>query len=344
MLQIEQPGLPVDFELPAELEAHEPPEARGLARDQVRLLVTHLGDDSIEHRRFVDVPEVLRPGDLLVANDSATVAAALAARRADGSTIALHVSTRLPADLWVIEPRKIEAAEGEVLALPGGASARLLVPYVGSRRLWIAQVDANLRELMARYGRPIAYPYVTYQWPLEMYQTVYAGPPGSAEMPSAGRAFSPNVLERLAHRGIGFVTLTLHTGVASLEGNEKPYAEEYWVPELTASAVRQARTDGRRVVAVGTTVVRALESAYDEGSGKVVASHAWTELVITPERGVQVVDSLLTGFHEPKASHLAMLEAIAGRCHLQKAYAAALAERYLWHEFGDLHLILSGCE
>jgi S-adenosylmethionine:tRNA ribosyltransferase-isomerase len=344
MLQIEQPGLAVDFELPAELEAHEPPEARGLARDQVRLLVTHLGDDSIEHRRFVDVPDVLRPGDLLVANDSATVAAALAARRADGSTIALHVSTRLPADLWVVEPRKIEAAEGEVLALPGEASARLLVPYVGSRRLWIAQVDANLRELMARYGRPIAYPYVTCQWPLEMYQTVYAGPPGSAEMPSAGRAFSPNVLERLAHRGIGFVTLTLHTGVASLEGNEKPYAEEYWVPELTASAVRQARTDGRRVVAVGTTVVRALESAYDEGSGEVVASHAWTELVITPERGVRVVDSLLTGLHEPKASHLAMLEAIAGRCHLQKAYAAALAERYLWHEFGDLHLILSGCE
>jgi S-adenosylmethionine:tRNA ribosyltransferase-isomerase len=173
-----------------------------------------------------------------------------------------------------------------------------------------------------------------------MYQTVYAGPPGSAEMPSAGRAFSPDVLEQLAHHGIGFVTLTLHTGVASLEGHEKPYAEEYWIPELTASAVRRAYADGRRVIAVGTTVVRALESAYDVASGGVVASHAWTELVITPERGVHVVDSLLTGFHEPEASHLAMLEAIAGRCHLETAYAAALAGRYLWHEFGDLHLIL----
>jgi S-adenosylmethionine:tRNA ribosyltransferase-isomerase len=195
---------------------------------------------------------------------------------------------------------------------------------------------------MQEYGRPIAYPYVRGRWPIEMYQTVYAGPPGSAEMPSAGRAFSPDVLEQLAHRGIGFVTLTLHTGVASLELHERPYAEEYWVPELTAAAVRGAKAEGRRVIAVGTTVVRALESAVEVGSGAVVASHAWTELMVTPERGVAVVDSLLTGFHEPKATHLAMLEAIAGRCHLEQAYAAALAGRYLWHEFGDLHLILSG--
>jgi S-adenosylmethionine:tRNA ribosyltransferase-isomerase len=341
MIETQEHSGPLDFDLPAELEAHEPPEVRGLARDRVRLLVTHLEDDSTEHRRFADLPEVLRPGDLLVANDSATLPAALTARRADGSRITLHLSTRLPANLWVVEPRKVEVREGEVLELPGGETARLLAPYPGSGRLWVAAFDgSNVSTLMARYGRPIAYPYVRGQWPLQMYQTVYAGPPGSAEMPSAGRAFSPDVLEQLAHRGIGFVTLTLHTGVASLEGHEKPYAEEYWVPECTASAVRGARADGRRVIAVGTTVVRALESAYEAGCGDVVASHAWTELVITPERGVQVVDSLLTGFHEPKASHLAMLEAIAGRCHLEKAYAAALAERYLWHEFGDLHLIL----
>jgi S-adenosylmethionine:tRNA ribosyltransferase-isomerase len=174
-----------------------------------------------------------------------------------------------------------------------------------------------------------------------MYQTVYAGPPGSAEMPSAGRPFSPDVLEQLAHRGVQFATLTLHTGVASLEGHEKPYSEQYWIPRCTADAVQSAKSDGRRVIAVGTTVVRALESAYDEGDGTVIASHSWTELVISPERGVHVVDSLLTGFHEPKASHLAMLEAIAGRCHLEVAYRAALEGQYLWHEFGDVHLILS---
>jgi S-adenosylmethionine:tRNA ribosyltransferase-isomerase len=340
---IEAERSPLDFVLPSELEAHEPPEARGLTRDHVRLLVSHLPDNAIEHHRFDELPDVLRPGDLLVANDSATVAAALSANRADGSEIALHISTRLPAELWVVEPRRVYAGEvqaGEVLEFASGAHAQLLVPYAGSQRLWIAQFDADVPRLMARFGRPISYPYVSGQWPLETYQTVYAGPSGSAEMPSAGRAFSPDVLERLAHRGICFMTLTLHTGVASLEGHEKPYAEEYWVPRLTTDAVNRAKADGRRVIAVGTTVVRALESAWSPTDGEVVATHAWTELVVTPGRGVHVVDSLLTGFHEPNASHLDMLEAIAGRCHLERAYAAALAGRYMWHEFGDLHLIL----
>jgi S-adenosylmethionine:tRNA ribosyltransferase-isomerase len=332
---------PLDFELPQALEAHEPPEARGLARDQVRLMVSQLKDNSVEHLRFVDLPRALRPGDLLVANDSATVAAALTAFRADGSEIALHISTHLPGDLWVVEPRRVSADRGEVLALADGATAQLLAPYADSQRLWIAQFSASPWMLMERFGRPITYPYVDGHWPLEMYQTVYAGPPGSAEMPSAGRAFSPNVLADLAHRGIGFVTLTLHTGVASLELHERPYSEEYWVPELTASAVRRAMNEGRRVIAVGTTVVRALESAFEAGSGSVSAAHAWTDLVITPARGVHVVNSLLTGFHEPKATHLAMLEAIAGRTHLEVTYAAALQQRYLWHEFGDLHLILA---
>jgi len=198
------------------------------------------------------------------------------------------------------------------------------VPYLDSQRLWVAHFNSNVNRLMDQYGRQIAYSYVNGSWPLEMYQTVYAGPPGSAEMPSAGRAFTPDVLAELAHRGVGFATLTLHTGVASLETHERPYAEEYWVPELTANAVRCAKAQGRRVIAVGTTVVRALESAHDAGGPEVVASHAWTELVITPQRGVYVVDSLLTGLHEPRATHLAMLEAIAGRRHLERTYAAAL--------------------
>jgi S-adenosylmethionine:tRNA ribosyltransferase-isomerase len=332
---------PLDFELPPGLEAREPPEARGLARDQVRLMVSHLADDSVTHHHFFDLPKLLKPGDLLVANDSATVPAALTAHRADGSEIPLHISTHLPADLWVVEPRRITAVVGEVLTLQNGATCTLLLPYLDSQRLWVAHFSTDVNQLMEQHGRPISYSYVRGHWPLQMYQTAYAGPPGSAEMPSAGRAFSPDVLADLAHRGIGFVTLTLHTGVASLETHERPYAEEFWVPELTASAVRSAKREGRRVIAVGTTVVRALESSVDNDSGEVIASHAWTDLVITPERGVRVVDSLLTGFHEPKATHLAMLEAICGRRHLETTYAAALREGYLWHEFGDLHLILS---
>jgi S-adenosylmethionine:tRNA ribosyltransferase-isomerase len=252
----------------------------------------------------------------------------------------VHVSTRLPADLWVVEPRRVEVRPGETIHLPDNASLQVLARYPRSQRLWVARFDTDVPELLARHGRPIAYPYVEGQWPIEAYQTVYAAAPGSAEMPSAGRAFTPDVLERLAHRGVAFETLTLHTGVASLEGHETPYAEEYLVPARTAAAVRAARAEGRRVLAVGTTVVRALESAAVVGGGEVIASHDWTDLVVTPERGVRVIDGLLTGLHEPRASHLAMLEAIAGRPHLERAYAAALNERYLWHEFGDLHLIL----
>ncbi len=332
----------LSFTLSPDLEAHEPPEARGLRRDQVRLLVSHHRDDRLSHAQFDDLPRFLEPGDLLVANDSATLPAALTAQRDDdGSTIALHLSTRLPGGLWVVEPRKAAVSPLETLGLPAGGTVTLLAPYAGSTRLWVAQLDlpAPLLEYLARWGRPISYPYVPDRWPIEMYQTVYAREPGSAEMPSAGRAFTPDLLARLAQAGIGFTTLTLHTGVASLESHERPYEEPFTVSPATADAVQAARLSGRRVVAVGTTVVRALESATD-ADGRVIPTRCWTDLVVTPERGVRVVDGLLTGFHEPEASHLDMLAAIAGRAHLDVAYRTALEGRYLWHEFGDLHLIL----
>jgi S-adenosylmethionine:tRNA ribosyltransferase-isomerase len=332
---------PLQFTLPPELEAHEPPEARGLRRDQVRLLISHYRDDRIEHARFSDLPELLNPGDLLVANDSGTLPAALTARRQDGSTLALHLSTRLSGGLWVVEPRKTTVTPTELLLLPGGASATMLAPYADSARLWVARLDLStpFPAYLERWGRPIAYPYVPEPWPISMYQTVYAAEPGSAEMPSAGRAFSADVLAELAQKGVGFSTLTLHTGVASLEAHERPYEEPFTVPASTAEAVQAARLAGRRVVAVGTTVVRALETAAD-AQGRVIPTRGWTDLVITPERGVRVVDGLLTGFHEPEASHLDMLAAIAGHAHLEKAYRAAIDGGYLWHEFGDLHLIV----
>ncbi|MDR7433903.1 MAG: S-adenosylmethionine:tRNA ribosyltransferase-isomerase [Armatimonadota bacterium] len=332
---------PLDFLLPPELEAHEPPEARGLSRDAVRLLVSFRGDDQIIHARFSDLPLFLRPGDLIVVNDSATLPAALPAKRTDGSEITLHLSTQVLSGLWVGEPRKTRVEPGERLSLPGGGVATVLIPYRNSARLWVMQLvlPEPLLDYLSRWGRPITYPYVHGQWPIEIYQTVYAVYPGSAEMPSAGRAFTWELIERLQAKGIGWARITLHTGVASLEHGEELYEEFYAVPHETALRIRETKLMGGRVIAVGTTVVRALESSVDE-TGCPIASKGWTDLVITPARGVQVVDGLLTGFHEPKATHLAMLEAIAGRAHLAKVYAAAVEARYLWHEFGDLHLIL----
>lgn len=331
----------LEFRLPPELEAHEPPEARGLSRDGVRLLVSYLRADRFAHARFTDFPNLLRPGDLVVVNTSATLPAALVAKRADGSEIAMHLSTQLPADLLVVEFRKTIVQAGDTFALPAGGAVVALAPYPRSSRLWVARLTlpGPLLSYLAAWGRPITYPYVRGQWPIEMYQTVYAAVPGSAEMPSAGRAFTPEILDRLSARGIYFASVILHAGVASLENDEAPYEEWFEVPHEAAAAVTRARKHGGRVIAVGTTVVRALESAADP-SGRPIAARGWTDLVITSERGLRVVDGLLTGFHEPKAMHLAMLAAIAGRAHLERAYHAALEAGYLWHEFGDLHLIL----
>ncbi len=330
----------LDFVLPPELEAREPAEIRGRGRDDVRLMVSDRTTGTIAHAHFRELSAYLRSGDLLVLNTTATLPAALRARRENGQEIALHYSTSLPGDLAVVEPRPALPA-GEGLILPGGARARLLIPYRDSNRLWIAQLALGqpLIDYLRRYGRPITYSYVKEPFPLAAYQTVYAHDEGSAEMPSAGRAFTRTMLGCLRRSGVSLAKIVLHAGVASLERHERPYEEWYEVPLRTAERVRQTKERGGRVIAVGTTVVRALESSVDR-DGKVIASRGWTDVVITPERGVKVIDGLLTGFHEPRASHLAMLEAIAGSNEIEKAYAEALQHGYLWHEFGDLHLIV----
>jgi S-adenosylmethionine:tRNA ribosyltransferase-isomerase len=331
----------LDFVLPGELEARWPAELRGGGRDDVRMLVSRASGE-IVHAHFRDLPAFLERGDLVVLNTTATLPAALRARRADGEEIALHYSTSLPGDLAIVEPRKVPDIDaGEILTLPGGARARMLVPYRDSRRLWVAQLSlpTPVTDYLRRWGRPITYSYVTEPFPIGAYQTVYARDEGSAEMPSAGRAFTRRMLACLRRGGIRLGKLVLHAGVASLEQHERPYEEWYEVPFRTAELVRDTKANGGRVIAVGTTVVRALESSVD-ATGAIAASRGWTDLVITPDKTPRVVDGLLTGFHEPRASHLAMLEAIGGREHIQRAYAAALGNGYLWHEFGDLHLIV----
>ncbi len=223
----------------------------------------------------------------------------------------------------------------------------LHTPYPGDSdrgegsRLWLSSLDLPRPpdEYLDRHGFPIRYGYVRESWPVSYYQTVYATETGSAEMPSAGRAFTPELITRLVSRGVQFAPLILHTGVASLEDDEPPYDEFYRVPPDTARLVNAARAAGRRVVAVGTTVVRALETVTDN-DGTSHPGEGWTRLVVTPERPIRSVSAMLTGLHEPRSTHLAMLEALAGREHLRVAYREALREGYLWHEFGDVHLIL----
>ncbi|MFZ0664302.1 MAG: S-adenosylmethionine:tRNA ribosyltransferase-isomerase [Acidimicrobiales bacterium] len=341
-------GLPT-FHLPAELEASVPPEARGVTRDSVKMMVAIRRSGLISHTYFSELPRLLDEGDLVVVNTSGTLAASVSGTTGKGMALDVHLSTRLPADLWTVELRHddhpvLDCEAGEMIDLIGGGRVALLSPYSegpNGVRLWVATltVPQPLQTYLAVNGKPIKYGYVKGTWPISMYQNVYVTEPGSAEMPSAGRPFTPEVITRLVSRGIGVVPILLHTGVASLQASEPPYPEPFRVSGSTAHRINDTHKNGGKVIAIGTTVVRALETVVDE-RGTVHSGSGWTETVVTPDRHVRSVDGMLTGWHEPEASHLAMLEAIAGRELVETSYAAALENGYLWHEFGDVHLVL----
>ena len=339
------------FTIPDGAEATAPPEERGLARDEVRLLAAAPG--RLTHTRFRHLPDLLEPGDLVVVNTSPTLAARLDARRADGVVVPLHVSTIVDDGNWVVELRRpdnsgpdLGVEPGSVLALPGGVRISLLRCHSDrgrACRLWLARTEpVPTTAYLRQHGRAIRYGYVHADVPLDDYQNVYAdlsASGGSAEMASAGRPFTADVLLRLVVRGVPVVPLTLHTGVSSPEAHEPPYAERFAVPEVTARLVTAARQAGRRVVAVGTTVTRALESATGD-DGVTRPTGGWTDLVLGPDRPARVVNGLVTGLHAPEASHLLLLEAVAGADLVAAAYREAVAQRYLWHEFGDSMLFL----
>ena len=339
--------------LPEGASAVSPPEARGIARDGVRMLVAS-ATDGLRSAVARQLPAVLCPGDLVVLNTSDTLPAALRGVTADGEPVELHLSTVDPgrgttaaalADTrsrWVVELRHPSARPGgepqdtdrtgTEVAL-GGAHLTVDAPYApGHRRLWTAELrtPVPLQDFLTAHGQPVRYGYTAAPWPLSAYRTDHADTPGSAEMPSAGRPVTARVLRNLRRRGVGVATVVLHCGLSSPDRDEPPYAEWYSVPESTLAAVREAR----RVIAIGTTVVRALESA---ATG---TREGWTDLVIGPDHELSTVDGLLTGWHPPEASHLQMLAAVAPGDLLTASYAAAAAEGYLWHEFGDVHLIL----
>jgi S-adenosylmethionine:tRNA ribosyltransferase-isomerase len=338
----------ISFELPPGAAASEPPEARGVARDGVRLLVAR--PDGLQHARFRDLDKVLSPGDLLVVNRSATRGAAVDGVRPRKGPVVVHFSTPLDDGTWIVEFRVDKGAAplgdvsvGESVELPSGKRLHVLAahpdPLQEVTRLWRVRADGPVEPLLARYGRPIAYDYVRGAWPLAAYQTVFAQELGSAEMPSAGRPFTHQLVTKLVSSGVNFAPITLHCGVSSLEAGEPPEAERFQVPPATAWLVNETRAAGGRVIAVGTTATRALETTVSE-DGTVTAGEGWTDLVLGPHRPTRAVDALITGWHHPGASHLSLLESVAGSELVQRAYDAALEAGYLWHEFGDSCLLL----
>jgi S-adenosylmethionine:tRNA ribosyltransferase-isomerase len=339
-----------DFARPPGSDAIEPPEAHGVARDGVKLMIARPAD--IVHSRFADLATQLEPGDLLVVNNSATLPAAVDGIR--GATpIAVHFSTALDDHVWVVELRPATNATahlpdiepGERIGLPDGAALTVVDSYprpgvVGSR-LWTTRlaIEGDIPTYLGRNGRPIRYSYVPHPWPLSSYQTVFARHPGSAEMASAARPFSADLVASLISAGIVIAPITLHAGVSSAEDGEQPTAEWFDVPASTAALVNLTRASSGRVIAVGTTVTRAVESAVDP-DGIVHPRSGWTDLVLGPAHPPRVVDGLITGWHEAGASHLLLLEAVAGPSLVAAAYREAIKHGYLWHEFGDSALLL----
>ncbi len=340
---------PIQFVLPPELEAHEPPEYRGLRRDHVRLLVMPRFFGGITHSRFDSLGDFLNPGDLLVVNTSRTLPGLLKARDEAGLLVEVRLSRRQADNTWaalLLNGRKGAGHSGMKLDFGEGFSAEVIGRDEELPFLWQVRFDrccGALLDQIYRFGLPVHYDYVPEALPLDLYQTIYAGEPGSVEMPSAGRAFSWELIFKLRRQGIDLATLSLHTGLSStrddaLDAAHPIYPEEYEIPLATAQAVNAAHRSGGKVVAVGTTVVRVLETVAEE-DGTVVPMRNWTRLHIDASHHLRAVDALLTGLHEPHASHLDLLSAFVEPTRLAIAYLEAIQQGYLWHEFGDMNLI-----
>lgn len=356
------------FMLPPELVAREPPERRGILRDGVKLMVINRSNFETEHTHFYNIGKFLRPGDLLIFNSSSTLPAALEGYIESSVgviPIEVRLAEHLPDDSWLVLPyyKTYELdntnindnaisvfpifEKGMEIEFCHGLIAKTYEPDVNIPRLWkvrFSKSGTQLLELLYRCGQPIRYEYVSNAWNLDYYQTVYAREPGSAEMPSAGRAFTWKLLLGLKRRGIEMTYITLHTGLSSYRDDaldlQHPVSEEeFLVSSKAAEMVNKTQKGGGRVIAVGTTVVRTLESVAF-GNGNISARHGYTRLHINADHKLKVVDGLLTGLHEPEASHLDLLTAFLPTDRIQKAYEEAIQRKYLWHEFGDLNLIL----
>lgn len=341
---------PVQFVLPPELEAHEPAELRGKRRDDVRLMVLARLRGAPIHTRFDALGEFLRAGDLLVVNDSRTLPGLLRARDESGAPVEVRLAHRRADDLWdvlLLNGRTHIGRAGMRLEFGEGLRAEILARRPDLPFLWRMKFEtccAALLDLIYRIGEPVRYTYVPDALPLDLYQTVYAGQPGSVEMPSAGRPFTWELLLKLKRQGIGLASLSLHTGLSSTRDDaidviHPNYDEEFTVSAETARRVNETRERGGRVIAVGTTVVRALETAA-RADHTVAAMQGWTRLHVMPDTVLKAVDGLITGLHEPQASHLDLLSAFVEPSRLQEAYQECITRGYLWHEFGDMNLIV----
>lgn len=345
-----------DFELPPELIAQEPTAVRG----SDRMLVVERADDGLRDAQFSDFPSLLRPGDLLVLNDSRVIPARLYARRTavrerqepTGQIEVLLTEPAAGAGEWraLVRPGR-KVATGERLVFPDAAGAIALEAEViergefGARTLRFAPVQ-DFFAALERIGHMPLPPYIhrgDEGSDRERYQTVYARDRGSVAAPTAGLHFTPEVLDRVQAAGVEIARVTLHVGLGTFAplrvervDEVHLHRERYTLPEATAEALNRARAEGRRIVAVGTTVVRTLEAAAQAAGDQPLKPHSGTtDIFIAPGFQFRLVGGLLTNFHLPQSSLLMLVSAFAGRERMLRAYRHAVLERYRFFSYGD---------
>ncbi|MFD2923554.1 S-adenosylmethionine:tRNA ribosyltransferase-isomerase [Halobacillus naozhouensis] len=334
------------FEIPEHLHASSPIERRGLDRDQVRMMLLDPVSGRRAHTNFRNIVDTFQAGDVLVLNQSRTIPSSLQASGTNGE-VEVRLARKIDDHRFEVLLVGKQYKEGEKLYFQDGLFA--VVEKGGSEYplqvLKFKLSGMSLIEYIYDHGSPIYYEYVEDPWPLNDYQNVYSSTPGSIEMASAGRAFTWGTITELEQKGVKICYITLHTSLSYYENDRWPspssHPEPYTIPQETVTVINKAKQEGRQVAAVGTTVVRALESAFKNGQ-LTKQDSVLTYLYINQEHSLKVVDALLTGFHEPEASHLDLLTAFVKHEILIEAYHEAIEQQYLWHEFGDMNLIIPG--
>jgi S-adenosylmethionine:tRNA ribosyltransferase-isomerase len=338
----------LDFQLPVDRLATAPREGRGEARHDARLIVFHRRRGSIEFRRFFEIGEYLRPGDVVVLNDSKTLNASVHGTVDGVGRIELQLRMRR-GGVWYANchPWK-EPKPGNAIRFDGSAVTATVVGRHPELPLWAVRFSSEdgLDRFLEQVGRPIPSPYVERSFSNVDYNTVYARTPGSAEMPAAGRHFTPELLDELRLGGVTVASVTLHTGLSSVEIAEEDleahamYEEWYSITPETAAAVNDAKASRKTVLVVGTTVMRTVETAADS-EGVLHSGAGWTDLYIRPGYRFKVADALVTNFHGPRSSRIALAAAFTGRDLLLRGYRRAIEEGLLFYEFGDATLTLA---
>jgi S-adenosylmethionine:tRNA ribosyltransferase-isomerase len=333
-----------DYSLPEELVAQEP-----LAeRDESRMLVLHRLSGEVEHRSFRDLPEYVRPGDVVVLNNSKVIRARLFGRKKTGARVEVLLLSKREDSNWeaLVRPGQ-KIPTGTTLVFAAGLVGEVLARTPAGGRIIRFEAPMPVDEAIERVGEVPTPPYIKKRLAdPDRYQTVYADEPGSAAAPTAGLHFTQMMLERVRAAGAQTVCITLHVGLGTFRPvralhveEHKMHEEHFEMSEPVARTIREAKASGGRVLAIGTTVTRTLESSL-AADGSVAAGEGWTSLFIYPGHRFKAVDMLLTNFHLPKSTLLMLVSALAGRERILAAYDLAVDKRYRFFSFGDAMLII----